>query len=105
MSEKIKIISETCTGCTLCIKACPFAAITMKDRPEHRKKQKLAVINLNTCTLCGACVESCKFNAILLDKKEVILDQDISHYKGVWVYAEQRHGEIAGVVYELLNEG
>jgi electron transfer flavoprotein alpha subunit len=30
---------------------------------------------------------------------------DRSLYKGVWVYAEQRHGKIASVVYELLNEG
>lgn len=105
MAEKIRVISEKCTGCTICVKECPFAAITMHERPDHPKKQKLAVIDLYKCTLCGACVEPCKFNAIEMDKKEVVLDRDLTHYKGVWVYAEQRHGEIAGVVYELLNEG
>jgi electron transfer flavoprotein alpha subunit len=30
---------------------------------------------------------------------------DKNLYKGVWVYVEQRHGKIASVVYELLNEG
>jgi electron transfer flavoprotein alpha subunit len=35
----------------------------------------------------------------------IVLDTDLSAYHGVWVYAEQRHGEISPVVYELLNEG
>jgi electron transfer flavoprotein alpha subunit len=105
MKPHIEVIDSMCTGCTLCVKACPFGAITMADRPQHPKKQRLAVIDLDTCTLCGACVTACKFKAIILYKEEVVLDHDISHYKGVWVYAEQRHGEIASVVYELLNEG
>lgn len=105
MPDKIKVIELKCTGCTLCIKACPFNAIKIVDRPDHPKKQKLAVIDLDICNLCGACVDSCKFVAIELEKKEVELDKDLSHYRGVWIYAEQRHGEIAGVVYELLNEG
>jgi len=46
-----------------------------------------------------------KFSAITLVKDEPIkLDIDKSHYKGIWVYAEQRHGEISPVVFELLNE-
>jgi electron transfer flavoprotein alpha subunit len=36
------------------------------------------------------------------EKKPAVNKAD---YKGVWVYAEQRHGEIASVVYELLNKG
>lgn len=105
MADKIGVIKEKCTGCRLCIKSCPFVIITMVDRPDHPKKQKLAVIDLDKCTLCGACVEACTFNAIEMEEKEVVLDKDLSHYRGVWVYAEQRHGEIGDVVYELLNEG
>ncbi|OEG70025.1 electron transfer flavoprotein subunit alpha [Candidatus Endomicrobiellum trichonymphae] len=30
---------------------------------------------------------------------------DKNLYKGVWVYAEQRRGEVSSIVYELLNEG
>ena len=72
MSEDaIKIINEECTGCTLCVKACPFAAIEMVERPAGSdKKGKLAVIELTKCTLCGACVEACKFDAIEMKKKE-----------------------------------
>ncbi|MBN1823279.1 MAG: FAD-binding protein [Endomicrobiales bacterium] len=107
MSNQIKVIQDKCIGCALCVKSCPFGAIVLVDRPEHPKKLKLAVIDLHKCTFCGACMEACKkFGAIELIKEEPInLDIDPSHYRGIWVYAEQRHGEISPVVFELLNEG
>jgi len=103
----IKILLDKCTGCTLCVKACPFGAISMVDRPKDApgKGKKVAVIDLNTCTLCGACVPACKFEAIELKKELGGVDLDLSHYHGVWVFAEQREGKIQPVAYELLTEG
>lgn len=98
----IKVWPEKCTGCTLCVKACPFAAITMQERPVSQRK--LAVIDLNNCTLCSACVPSCKFQAIEI-RIEKDSSQDLSQFKGVWIFAEQRDGEIQPVAFELLSEG
>jgi ferredoxin len=61
--SKIKIILEKCTGCTLCVRICPFGAIKVEN--------KKAVIDLSKCNLCGACVDSCKFAAIVLDKGSI----------------------------------
>jgi electron transfer flavoprotein alpha subunit len=91
----IKIITEKCTGCNLCVKACPFGAIRIVD--------KKAVIDLHKCNLCGACVPVCKFEAILLEKPETRTQKpDIKDYKGIWVFAEQKKGKVQPVVFELL---
>ncbi len=91
----IQIIIEKCSGCSLCVKVCPFGAIRMVD--------KKAVIDLQKCNLCGACVPVCKFEAILLEKPEPRIEkQDIKDYKGVWVFAEQKKGKVQPVVFELL---
>jgi len=92
----IKIILDKCTGCKLCINGCPFNAIVVED-----KKARI----LDTCTLCGACVSSCKFDAIDLEADEGGAAADISSYRGVWVFGEQKDGVPAGVAYELLGEG
>lgn len=105
MANEIKILADKCVGCAVCVGACPFGAISMAERPEHPKKQKLAVIDGNKCTFCGACVEACKFKAVDLKKEAAKVNINKADYKNVWVYAEQRHGEISSVVYELLNEG
>ncbi len=103
----IKILLDKCTGCTLCVKACPFGAIAMIDRPADvpGKGKKVAKIDLDVCTLCGACVPSCKFDAIELKKELGGGGRDLSHFKGVWVFAEQREGKIQSVAFELLTEG
>ncbi|MCA6069947.1 MAG: electron transfer flavoprotein subunit alpha [Endomicrobium sp.] len=108
MANSIKVLNDKCIGCGICASTCPFGTISIVERPEHiehTKKFKLAVIDLNKCTYCGTCTQTCKFNAIELKKDVPQFGVDKSLYNGVWVYAEQRHGEIASVVYELLNEG
>ena len=91
----VNVIKEKCKGCSICVKNCPFDAITMEN--------KLAVIG-TACTGCGVCVEKCPFKAIekVEEEKE---EKDLSAYKGVWVFAEQRDGKIMPVVIELLGEG
>ena len=92
----IRILKGKCVGCEICVKACPFAAITMVD--------KKAVIDLDKCTLCSACIESCKFAAIEL-KREFTKTENIEHYKGIWVFGEQKKGIVQPVAYELLGKG
>ncbi len=92
----IQIILEKCIGCKLCIGACPFGAIKV----ENKKAQIL-----DNCTLCGACVSSCKFSAIDLQKDETDGPVDISAYRGVWVFGEQKYGIPASVALELIGEG
>jgi electron transfer flavoprotein alpha subunit len=91
----IQIIVEKCNGCSLCLKACPFDAIRIVD--------KKAEINMDKCTLCGACVPACKSKAILFEKPQASAKKkDLTGYKEVWVFAEQKKGKVQPVVFELL---
>jgi electron transfer flavoprotein alpha subunit len=95
--SNITVLKDKCVGCGVCANSCPFGAIKLEE--------KIAIIDLNKCTYCGTCVDVCPVSAIELKKDAPHGAVDKSDYDGVWVYAEQRHGEIAEVVYELLNEG
>jgi len=50
-------ILENCTGCEVCVKACPVECITINE-------DKLAVIDYSRCTDCGVCLRSCPLDAI-----------------------------------------
>lgn len=91
----LQIDKNKCVGCTLCIKVCPFGALTMAE--------KKAVVNADLCTLCGACVETCKFEALLLPREKTARTD--GEAKGVWVFCEQKRGTIQPVAFELLGKG
>ena len=94
MKSEIKVIWERCTGCGKCISECPLSAIVLEN-----KKVKI----LSNCSFCGICIKVCPFEAIEIKREEKVVD--LSGYRGVWVFAEQRDGVIMPITLELLNVG
>lgn len=92
---KIYVESDKCTGCTLCVKKCPFGIIKVED--------KLAIIG-DGCNYCNACVEECPFDAIIIEIDRKI-DKDFSDYKGVMVVTELEGDKFHTVSLELISEG
>jgi len=93
---RLLINGETCTGCEACIPACPFGALSMKE--------KIAAVD-EKCTFCGACVDVCPVSAITLEKDEKAVAIDAGAYKNVWVFIEHEQGKVSSVSLELLGEG
>jgi len=93
---KIRVISDECTACGECVEACPIAAVTVSG--------DVAVI-LENCNFCGLCVTACPTEAIEITRAEGLAGGEKDSCRGVWVFAEQRRGKLAGVAGELLGKG
>jgi len=91
----IKVKSELCTGCEACVASCPYDAIVIKGA-------KAEITEL--CQLCRACMSVCPEGAIS-EYREASDEKETAQGRGVWVFAEQREGRIAGVSLELLGAG
>lgn len=54
-----KVDTDKCTGCGLCVKACPVEAI--------RLESEKAKVDEDTCVDCGVCASECPNEAIRVD--------------------------------------
>jgi len=55
--ESLKINSEKCTGCGICVEVCPHAVLAVTEK-------KAVVTDKRTCMECGACARNCPVAAI-----------------------------------------
>lgn len=87
--------SEKCTACGACVDVCPFGILRLEGG---------GLSIAEGCNLCGACVEVCEAEALALPEGEAPAPRPGVPPDGVWVFAEQRQGQLAPVALELLGE-
>lgn len=64
-----KVDENLCSGCKVCIMACPFSAIEEKEIEDRALKRKRTVAKVieGVCTGCGNCTAVCRMSAIDLE--------------------------------------
>jgi len=73
--EPAEVVLNKCTGCSLCARDCPYAAIEMVPAPAGSRFKLLATVMPYRCSGCGVCVGACAFDAIDLPN---LLDSDVT---------------------------
>lgn len=94
--SQMRVDETLCALCGQCVEACPFAGVEMGEE---------SIEFTDSCRLCSICVKACPTNAIWLETSRVQTSMDLSLYKDVLVFAEQRQGKIQSVTYELIGKG
>jgi len=93
----LEIDRQKCTGCGLCVDACPFGSLSLDE-------EGIAVVD-ESCTGCGACIDVCPVEALSLPEREVVEEVDLSQYQGVWFWVEQFRGEAHPISWEMAGKG
>jgi NAD-dependent dihydropyrimidine dehydrogenase PreA subunit len=60
-APSLKMVSEKCTGCGMCLEVCPHNVFAIRDK-------KAVIIDKDRCMECGACAVNCAFGALSVDK-------------------------------------
>lgn len=88
----LKVNHSKCNLCGECIPSCPVQALKIEN-------ERLVITE--ACTLCRICIDTCPTGALYVEE-EIKEEKDLSNYRGVWIFAEQREGKIHTVSYELI---
>jgi formate hydrogenlyase subunit 6/NADH:ubiquinone oxidoreductase subunit I len=66
---KLYYDAAKCTGCMLCIKDCPAAAIELITIDKAAKRFVMKY-NMDKCTFCDQCVINCRFKCLDLSNED-----------------------------------
>ncbi|MFA5637751.1 MAG: 4Fe-4S binding protein [Anaerovoracaceae bacterium] len=72
----IKIDKTSCKGCDICYAVCPKKIFVRSQNRNQYGTNMPEVVNPENCTYCTMCERMCPDGAILVERGEIIEDED-----------------------------
>ena len=98
-SNFIARVEDNCSGCGVCLNACPVRIISLEPEQADGSGRKRAVIDEELCLGCGVCARNCRLNALAMQAraKRVLTPVNSSH-KAVLMAIER--GKLQNLIFD-----
>lgn len=102
-----QVIPEKCVDCGECVEVCPVEALALPvtAAPPQNTKEAVAAAESTGSSVQQVSTVQSTASEHKSAPEVAQLEGDLGRYQGVWVFIEQREGQIAPVSLELLGEG
>lgn len=62
-----EVNEDECAGCSMCVMACPYDALSLVDKPVNGQEDRVSQVDVNECMNCGVCASTCPLGAITVE--------------------------------------
>ena len=94
--DPIRVITQNCVGCSLCVKACPYDAIALtRSRRAPGRTSRPPSSTWRSAPCAAPAWRRASATSAIVITRSTFKGQDITKYSGICVFAEHRLGKLA----------
>jgi ferredoxin len=98
-SNFIARVESNCSGCGLCLVACPVKIISLESESADGSGRKRAVIDEGLCLGCGVCARNCRIDALTMQPRASRIITPVNATHKVVLMAIER-GKLQNLIFD-----